>query len=129
MMEEGKKQEYLFTKRFIGGVKNAGCYLGDLATGEQTGMLFDKDYYLLLDGQTIKRTVMQSKDFSIDLRKKRDANEAWTRNIFRIESTGFIKDEQDMDEYSFSPGDDIEIRIKIIKDRIRVHLKYVGRSW
>lgn len=129
MVEEGKKQEYLFTKRFLSEVKNSGCYLGDMVTGEQTGMLFDKDYNLLKNGHTLHRTVMQSKDFSIDLRQKRDKNEAWTRNIFRIESTGFIKDEQDMDEYSFSPGDDIEISIRINKNTIRVHLKYVGRSW
>lgn len=123
-----KIQEYDFVKKFLHEVRKSGCYLGDLKTGEQTGMLFDKDYLDLKAGRPIIRTVTETGNFTIYLRKVRNPDDMWIKYLFKEETTGYIKDEQSLDRYSFSPGDNIEIKMRILKDKIRIKLRYIGTT-
>jgi hypothetical protein len=120
-----KQQAYEFTKKLILEVKHEGCYLGDLDTGKETGQFWDEDWDRITKGRIALRTVTKVGDYTIEMSKVKKPEDGWIKNLAR--STGYLKDTQDLDEYSFSPKDVIEMRIKLLPDSlIRISLKFVG---
>ena len=104
------KEQYIF-ERIVKLEIEDGYYLLNPSTNQETGMLFDTEFYNLKKGKRIRRTVEETKDNTIFTRQVRPPGENMYQRTFRLEGTGLIKDTQGFPTYPFSPGTDIEIKI------------------
>src|SRR3990167_9899920 len=113
-----KRQIYILDKRIL-DESRSGWNLGDKETGLDTGSgLFDVDYGQLKIGMILRRTVTNTNDYTVYLKRVKNPKEKWTNRVFRSQNTGYIRDIQYLDEHSFSPGDIIEIRATILDEDI-----------